>query len=48
MPEAQDDVAELIDDLITPVEIQLHPNCTINPTDQNQPVLVPLNIEKSP
>jgi len=24
MPEAQDDVAELIDDLITPVETELH------------------------
>jgi len=48
MAEAQDDVAELIDDLITPVETELHLNCTLNPTDQNQPFLVPLNKGKSP
>ena len=27
-PEMQDEAAELIDDLITPVEIELHRNCT--------------------
>jgi integrase len=48
MPEMQDDVDELIDDLITPLEIQLHPNCTINSTEQNQLILVPLNKGKNP
>jgi hypothetical protein len=28
IPEMQDDAAELIDALITPVEVKLHPNCT--------------------
>lgn len=38
----------MIDDLITPVETELHPNCTINPTAENQPILVPLDKEKAP
>jgi len=36
MPEMQDDAAKLIDDLITPVEIQLHPNCTTIQMTPNQ------------
>ena len=48
MSEAQDDAAELIDDLITPVETELHLNYPLNPSDQNQAVSVPLNKGKSP
>jgi len=36
MPEMQDDAAKLIDDLITPVEIELHPNCTTMQSIPNQ------------
>ena len=38
MPEIQDTAAKLIDELITPVEIKLHHNCTIDQVSVKRPV----------
>jgi integrase len=48
IPEMQDDAARLIDELITPTEIQLHHNCTKIQTTSNQTVFLPPHIEKDP
>jgi hypothetical protein len=38
IPEFQNEAAELIDSLITPVEVELHPNCTTVPISPREGV----------
>lgn len=46
--EVQSGVAELIDSLVMPVEIELHPNCTQVPELQNLHIRLSPYMEKSP
>jgi integrase len=48
MPEMQEDAAKLIDELITPIEVKLRPNCAMIDPSENQGALLPPYIEKDP